>query len=69
MTANVYRTRRGRVVDVAQSCYGSYVVRKALDFEEDICLFIVSELLHNNPALTLVNKHASYIWIKVFKLS
>lgn len=56
---------RGRVVDLATNCYGCHVLQKALDCEEDIRLLIVSELLLGDPALTLVNKHASHVWSKV----
>lgn len=47
------------------NCYGCHVLQKALDCEEDIRLFIVSELLAGDPAQTLVNKHASHVWSKV----
>ncbi|KAG6913609.1 hypothetical protein DXG01_005595 [Tephrocybe rancida] len=55
---------RGRVIELATNCYGCHVLQKALDYE-DIRLLIVSELLLGDPAQTLVNKHASYIWNKV----
>ncbi|KAG1859848.1 armadillo-type protein [Suillus subluteus] len=58
---------RGRVVDLATNCYGCHVLQKALDCEEDIRLLIVSELLLGDPALTLVNKHASHVWSKSLK--
>jgi pumilio RNA-binding family len=57
---------RGRIVDLATNCYGCHVLQKALDCEEDIRLLIVSELLLGDPAQTLVNKHASHVWSKVF---
>jgi pumilio RNA-binding family len=56
---------RGRVVDLATNCYGCHVLQKALDCEEDIRYLIVSELLLGDPALTLINKHASHVWSKV----
>lgn len=56
---------RGRIVELATNCYGCHVLQKALDCEEDIRLFIVSELLAGDPAQTLVNKHASHVWSKV----
>ncbi|KAG9309115.1 ARM repeat-containing protein [Chiua virens] len=60
---------RGRVVELATNCYGCHVLQKALDCEEDIRLLIVSELLLGDPALTLVNKHASHVWSKIMELS
>ena len=62
--ANKCRTS-GRIVELATNCYGCHVLQKALDCEEDIRLLIVSELLHGDPAQTLVNKHASHVWSKV----
>ena len=56
---------RDRVVELATNCYGYYVLQKALNYEEDIGLIIVSELLKGNPAQTFVNKHASHVWSKV----
>ena len=53
------------MVELATNCYGCHVLQKALDCEEDIRLLIVSELLLGDPALTLVNKHASHVWSKV----
>jgi hypothetical protein len=47
------------------NCYGCHVLQKALDCEEEIRLLIVSELLADDPAQTLVNKHASHVWSKV----
>ncbi|KAF7354483.1 ARM repeat-containing protein [Mycena venus] len=58
----------GRVVDLATNCYGCHVVQKALDCEEEIRLLIVSELLRDDPATTLVNKHASHVWSKIMEL-
>ncbi|KAJ7814364.1 armadillo-type protein [Mycena leptocephala] len=53
----------GRSVDHATNCCGYYVLQNALDCEEDeVCLLIVSELLRDYPATTLVNKHASHVW-------
>ncbi|KAL1752153.1 armadillo-type protein [Schizophyllum commune] len=60
---------RGRIVELATNCYGCHVLQKALDCEEDIRLLIVSELLHGDPAQTLVNKHASHVWSKIMELS
>lgn len=60
---------RGRVVELATNCYGCHVLQKALDCEEDIRLLIVSELLHGDPAQTLVNKHASHVWSKIMELT
>lgn len=60
---------RGRVVDLATNCYGCHVLQKALDCEEDIRLLIVSELLLDDPAQTLVNKHASHVWSKIMELT
>ncbi|KAH7886388.1 armadillo-type protein [Phlebopus sp. FC_14] len=60
---------RGRVVELATNCYGCHVLQKALDCEEDIRLLIVSELLLGDPALTLVNKHASHVWSKIMELT
>ncbi|KAG1742626.1 armadillo-type protein [Suillus paluster] len=60
---------RGRVVDLATNCYGCHVLQKALDCEEGIRLLIVSELLLGDPALTLVNKHASHVWSKIMELT
>ncbi|KIY45800.1 ARM repeat-containing protein [Fistulina hepatica ATCC 64428] len=60
---------RGRVVELAMNCYGCHVLQKALDCEEDIRLLIVAELLHGDPAQTLVNKHASHVWSKIMELS
>lgn len=62
---SIDRLCRGRVVELATNCYGCHVLQKALDCEEDIRLVIVSELLHGDPAQTLVNKHASHVWSKV----
>ncbi|KIJ66591.1 hypothetical protein HYDPIDRAFT_186891 [Hydnomerulius pinastri MD-312] len=60
---------RSRVVELATNCYGCHVLQKALDCEEDIRLLIVSELLLGDPALTLVNKHASHVWSKIMELT
>ncbi|KAF9237062.1 armadillo-type protein [Melanogaster broomeanus] len=62
-------SHRGRVVELATNCYGCHVLQKALDCEEDIRLLIVSELLLGDPALTLVNKHASHVWSKIMELT
>ncbi|KAJ7440588.1 hypothetical protein FB451DRAFT_1415084 [Mycena latifolia] len=35
----------GRIVDLATNYYGYYVLQKALDCKEEVCLLIVSELL------------------------
>jgi hypothetical protein len=63
----------GRVVDLVTNCCGYRVLQRALDCEEEeVCLLIVSELLRGDPATTLVNKNASYVWSKmrvVFSLS
>ncbi|KAK2461368.1 hypothetical protein APHAL10511_006592 [Amanita phalloides] len=59
---------RGRVVDLATNCHGCHVLQKALDYEEDIRLLIVSELLLGDPAQTLVHKYASYVWSKIMEL-
>ena len=61
----VSQISRGRVVELSTNCYGCHVLQKALDCEEDIRLFIVSELLLGDPASTLTNKHASHVWSKV----
>jgi hypothetical protein len=55
---------RARIVDLATNCHGHHVLQKPFDCEE-VCLLIVSELLWGDPATTLVNKHASHVWIKV----
>jgi hypothetical protein len=56
----------GRIIDLATNCCGFRVLQRALDCEEDeVCLLIVSDLLWGDPATTLVNKHASYVWSKV----
>ncbi|KDQ15763.1 hypothetical protein BOTBODRAFT_173826 [Botryobasidium botryosum FD-172 SS1] len=60
---------KGRVVELAMNCYGTHVVQKALDCEEDIRLLVLSELLYNDPATTLVNKHASHVWSKIMELT
>jgi pumilio RNA-binding family len=65
ISAVILQCRRGRVVELATNCYGCHVLQKALDYEEDIRLPIVVELLRGEPALTLINKHASHVWSKV----
>jgi hypothetical protein len=47
----------GHVVEMATNCYGTHVVQKALECEEDIKRIIVNELLENDPAFTLTSKH------------
>ncbi|CAG8667724.1 13139_t:CDS:2 [Acaulospora colombiana] len=49
----------GRIVELATNCYGTHVVQKALECEEDIKRIIVGELLANDPAYTLTSKHCS----------
>ncbi|KIY44335.1 ARM repeat-containing protein [Fistulina hepatica ATCC 64428] len=60
---------RGRVVELATNCYGCHVLQKTLDCEEHLRLLIVEELLNEDPATTLVNKHASHVWSKIMELS
>ena len=50
----------GHVVEMATNCYGTHVVQKALECEEDIKRIIVNELLENDPAFTLTSKHCRY---------
>jgi hypothetical protein len=51
-----------RIVDLTTNCYVYYVLQMALDCkEEEDCLLIMSELLQDSPATTLVNKYASYV--------
>ncbi|KAF8157629.1 hypothetical protein K438DRAFT_1986420 [Mycena galopus ATCC 62051] len=57
----------GRIIDLATNCYGYCVLQKTLDYEEEVCLLIMSELLRGDPATTLVNKHASHVWSKSLK--
>ncbi|KAF7371992.1 ARM repeat-containing protein [Mycena venus] len=60
------RPFRGRVFDLATNRYGCYVLQRALHWkEEKVYLLIVLELLACNPCQTLVDEHASYVWIKV----
>ncbi len=47
----------GHVVELATNCYGTHVVQKALECEEDIRRVIVTELLNNDPSYTLTSKH------------
>jgi pumilio RNA-binding family len=70
---------------MATNCYGTHVVQKALECEEDIKRIIVNELLENDPAFTLTSKHCRYasyksetigftfpyshVWAKVMELS
>jgi hypothetical protein len=56
----------GRIVGLVPNCCGYRVLQRALDCEEEVCLLIVSELLRGDPATTLVNKHVSHVWSKVF---
>ncbi|KAH7100135.1 ARM repeat-containing protein [Auriculariales sp. MPI-PUGE-AT-0066] len=60
---------KGRVVDIATNCYGTHVLQKALDCDDETRLVIVSELLHNDPATTLVNKHASHVFSKIMEIN
>ncbi|KAG8981301.1 hypothetical protein FRB94_009367 [Tulasnella sp. JGI-2019a] len=60
---------KGRVVELATNCYGTHVVQKALECEEDIRLFVLEELLLGDPALTLINKHASHVWSRIMELT
>lgn len=54
---------RGRVVELATNCYGTHVVQKALECEEDIKRIIVAELLANDPAYTLTSKHCRHVLV------
>ncbi|KAH9964180.1 armadillo-type protein [Russula dissimulans] len=65
----IVQCMRGRIVELACNCYGCHVLQKALDCEEEVRLLIVSELLLGDPAQTLVNKHASHVWSKVYYMS
>jgi pumilio RNA-binding family len=49
---------------MATNCYGTHVVQKALECEEDIKRIIVNELLENDPAFTLTSKHCRYALYK-----
>ncbi|KAG8872179.1 hypothetical protein FRB97_007904 [Tulasnella sp. 331] len=60
---------KGRVVELATNCYGTHVVQKALECEEDIRLLVLEELLFSDPALTLINKHASHVWSRIMELT
>ncbi|CAG7853689.1 Meiotic coiled-coil protein 2 [Serendipita indica DSM 11827] len=59
----------GHVVELATNCYGTHVVQKALECEEEFRRVIVTELLNNDPAYTLTSKHCSHVWAKVMELS
>ncbi|KAJ7705855.1 hypothetical protein B0H14DRAFT_3526211 [Mycena olivaceomarginata] len=54
---------RGRIIDLVTNCCGYHALQNALACKE-VCLLIVSELLWGDPATTLVNEHASYVWHK-----
>ena len=54
----------GHVVEMATNCYGTHVVQKALECEEDIKRIIVNELLDNDPAFTLTSKHCRYMFLQ-----
>ncbi|KAG8897964.1 hypothetical protein FRB99_007766 [Tulasnella sp. 403] len=60
---------RGHVVELATNCYGTHVVQKALECEEEIRLLVLSELLLGDPAVTLINKHASHVWSRIMELT
>ncbi|KZV93703.1 ARM repeat-containing protein [Exidia glandulosa HHB12029] len=60
---------RGRVVELACNCYGTHVLQKALDCDDETRLLIVSELLLKDPATTLINKHASHVFSKIMELT
>jgi pumilio RNA-binding family len=60
---------RGHVVDLATNCYGTHVVQKALECEEDIKRIIVGELLDNDPAYTLTSKHCRYVFSALLSLA
>jgi len=47
---------RGCVVDLATNCYGCYVLKKALNCEEEEV-----RLRMGDPVQTLVNNHASHV--------
>jgi hypothetical protein len=49
---------------MATNCYGTHVVQKALECEEDIKRIIVNELLENDPAFTLTSKHCRYALLR-----
>lgn len=80
---HILRRRRGRVVELATNCYGTHVLQKALDCDDEtrvcdiiVCVvadfvkyLIVSELLQGDPAATLINKHASHVFSKVSNVS
>ncbi|KAJ7430634.1 hypothetical protein B0H11DRAFT_1942736 [Mycena galericulata] len=52
------------IVDLTTDCYSCHILQKMLDCEEEVRPLIISELLMNNSAQTLVDKHASHVWGK-----
>ncbi|KAG8838695.1 hypothetical protein FRB91_002426 [Serendipita sp. 411] len=59
----------GHIVELSTNCYGTHVVQKALECEEDIKRIIVNELLDNEPAYTLTSKHCSHVWAKIMEIN
>ncbi|KAG8836396.1 hypothetical protein FRC17_003306 [Serendipita sp. 399] len=59
----------GHIVELATNCYGTHVIQKALECEEDIKRIIVNELLDNEPAYTLTSKHCSHVWAKIMEIN
>ncbi|KAK0441774.1 uncharacterized protein EV420DRAFT_1485514 [Desarmillaria tabescens] len=68
-TASNTLTSLGLNHELATNCYGWHVLQQALHCEEDTCLVIISELLLEDPAQTLVNRHASHVWSKITEFS
>lgn len=65
----ILKSISGHVVDLATNCYGTHVVQKALECEEDIKRIIVAELLDNDPAYTLTSKHCRYVFSILLSLT
>ncbi|KAF8314071.1 ARM repeat-containing protein [Clavulina sp. PMI_390] len=59
----------GHVVELATNCYGTHVIQKALDCEQDIKLLVLTELLMSDPYATLMNKHAAHVWSRIMELN
>ncbi|KAG8896418.1 hypothetical protein FRC01_011831, partial [Tulasnella sp. 417] len=44
-------------------------VQKALECDEEIKRLVLHELLIGDPAVTLINKHASHVWSRIMELT
>ncbi|KAG8918543.1 hypothetical protein FRC00_012367, partial [Tulasnella sp. 408] len=60
---------RRRILDAILSMAFEMMVQKALECDEEIKRLVLHELLIGDPAVTLINKHASHVWSRIMELT